>query len=88
MTPNETKSTILAPDGSVATYPTTYLSGDEARLLRDYKKFLDRHHIKEAAYCSDCWENNLQHGMKAFVTLNQILFQCRCRALFFEGPTL
>lgn len=82
-----TKSVIVAPDGTPASLPTVILTGDEARLLREYKKFLDRHRIKEAAYCTDCWEHNLQHGMDAYVTHDQILFRCRCRALYFQGPT-
>ena len=84
---DQTKSVIVAPDGTPASLPTVLLTGEEAKLLREYRKFLDRHRIKEAAYCSDCWESNLQHGMKAFVTPENILFQCRCRALYFHGPT-
>ena len=82
-----TVSRIVAPDGTPATLPTVYLTGEEAKLLREYRKFLNRHRIKEAAYCNDCWEHNLQHGMQAFVTNDQILFQCRCRALFYQGAT-
>jgi len=82
-----TKSVILGPDGVPATLPTVLLTGEEAKLLREYKKFLDRHRIKEAAYCHDCWEHNLQHGMAAFVTPDQIMFRCRCRMLFFQGAT-
>ena len=83
----QTKSVIVGPDGAPATLPTTRLTGVEAKLLREYKKFLNLHHIKEAAYCGDCWDHNRQNGMEAFVTDGQILFRCRCRALFFDGAT-
>ena len=81
------KAVIVAPDGTAANYPTVILTGDEARLLRTYKKFLNQHGLKEALYCNDCWESNLQHGCKAFVTDQQILIQCRCRVRFHQGQT-
>ena len=81
------QSVIVGPDGAPATLPTTRLTGEEAKLLRAYRKFLNSHNIKEAAYCGDCWNANLQHGMEAYVTDQQILFRCRCRALFFDGAT-
>lgn len=84
---DQTKSLIVGPDGAPASLPTTHLTGEEAKLLREYRKFLERHRIKEAAYCEDCWEANLQHGMEAFVTNERILFRCRCRALWFQGAT-
>ena len=85
--PEKTTALILGPDGVPASLSTVLLTGDEARLLRKYKQFLNRHHMKEAMYCEDCWEHNLQHGMEAFVTTERILFKCRCRAVYYEGPT-
>lgn len=82
-----TKSVILAPDGSVATLPTTILTGEEAQLLREYKKFLLRHGYKEALYCDSCWNQNLQHGTEAYVTDDRIGIKCRCRFTYFQGQT-
>lgn len=84
---DKTKATIVAPDGSLAHYPTIVLTGEEAKLLREYRKFKDRHRIKEANYCSDCWDGNRQDGMEGYVTPDKIFIRCRCRALFFNGPT-
>ena len=79
------KATILAPDGSVATMPTGILTGEEAALLREYKKFLTRHGYKEALYCARCWERNLAHGCEAYVTSGSIGIKCRCRFTYFHG---
>lgn len=84
---DQTTGTIVAPDGSVATRPTTILSKDEAELLRKYKKFLHAHGIREAVYCSACWDGDRADGMRAFVRDHQILFECRCRMLFYDGQT-
>ena len=83
-----TKSTILAPDGSMANIPTVLLTAEEARLLREYKKFLNRRGLKEAVYCNACWEQNLQCGTRFFVTDDQVFIQCRCQVRFFQGQTL
>lgn len=82
-----TTATIVAPDGTVANYPTLHLTGEEAKLLRAYKQFLYRHGYKEALYCSRCWEHNLAHGCEAFVTSEQIGIKCRCRLTVFQGAT-
>lgn len=83
MAANDT--TILAPDGRVATLPTTILEPFEAELLRQYKKFLERHGLQEALYCRACWNGERADGCKAFVTSTQISIQCRCRHRFFQG---
>ena len=87
MSAEQTKAVIVAPDGTAANYPTTILTGDEARLLRSYKKFLNQHGLKEALYCNACWEHNLQHGCEAYVTTDQIMIKCRCQVRFHQGQT-
>lgn len=84
---DKTTATILAPDGSVANLPTEILTGDDARLLRDYRRFLIRHGYKEALYCDRCWERNLARGTEAFVTPERIAIKCRCRLTYFQGQT-
>jgi ligand-binding sensor protein len=81
-------SQIVGADGTVLNAPTRLLSDEDARLLRTYKKFLLHFGLKEAMYCNSCYESNREHGMEAFVTDQRILFRCRCRSLFYEGPTL
>ena len=80
-----TDALILAPDGSVATKPTTLLTQEEAELLRRYKKFLNAHHLREALYCNDCWDGDRSDGCQAYVTDSQIGIICRCRLRFFSG---
>jgi hypothetical protein len=81
------EGSILTPEGEVASKPTLLLSTDEARLLRQYKKFLAAHGLREAVYCNTCFESNLDDGMRAFVTDGQILFECRHRMIFFQGAS-
>ena len=82
-----TSGTILEADGSVANKPTQLLTTDEARLLREYKKFLMTHGLREAVYCNECFSGNLSDGMRAHVTDGQILFECRHRMLFYSGQS-
>lgn len=84
---DKSKATILAPDGSIANIPAVSLTPEDARLLRDYKKFLARHRLREALYCADCWEGDRHDGCDATVTDAQIGIRCRCRMRFYAGPT-
>lgn len=84
---NQTTGTIVAPDGTIATRPTTVLSQGEAELLRKYKKFLAAHGIREAWYCQSCWDGERSDGMRVHVTEGQIVGECRCRMLFYQGST-
>ena len=84
---DKTSAQIVGPDGAVANKPALILDHNEAQLLRNYKKFLMKHGMREAVYCNDCWEGNRDDGMRAFVTDSQILFECRCRSLFHQGQT-
>jgi len=84
---DKTTARIVGPDGKAATYLTDVLSPEDAKLLRTYKKFLNRHGYKEALYCSRCWEQNLSHGCEAHVTDTDIGIRCRCRFTYFKGQT-
>lgn len=84
----KTTTQILGPDGSVATLATKILSDEDARLLRMYKKFLQRYGLREALYCQSCWTGDRADGCRAFVTTSQISIQCRCTHRFFQGHTL
>jgi hypothetical protein len=65
------------------------LTVEEAKLLRDYKKFLQRRGLVEALWCQACADRGsmMSSGMRAFVTDSQIGIRCRCRFLFHHGPT-
>ncbi len=65
----------------------TALSTEDAKLLRDYKRFLLRHGYKEALYCNVCHEAGRRDGLEAHVTSDDILLRCRCRNQFYKGPT-
>ena len=83
-----TAGAILDAHGEVVGKPTQVLTSDEARLLREYKKFLLTHGMREALYCNDCFAGNLDHdGMRAHVTDGQIMFECRHRMLFYQGQS-
>ena len=85
---DKTNSLIVSPDGTAANYPTVLLSMEDAKLLREYKKFLLRMGLKEAVYCNSCYERNLSHGTEFFVTSDQIMIKCRCQVRFYQGQTL
>lgn len=84
---SENDAVIVGPDGSIATIPQVSLTESEARLLRAYRRFLDHHHLREALYCNNCWEGNLQDGCGAAVTDFEILIKCRCKMRVYIGST-
>jgi hypothetical protein len=80
-------SVILGSDGEPMTIPTVMLSDEDARLLRDYKKFLLRHKLREALYCNDCWSGQKADGTEAHVTGENIMIRCRCKIRMHLGAT-
>lgn len=85
---NVVEGTIVGPNGEPpVSKPTQILSIEDARLLRQYKKFLAAHGMREALYCNECFGGNLHDGMRAHVTDGSIMFECRHRMLWFGGST-
>ena len=82
------EATILAPDGSVADVTHREITLDEAVLLRQYKKFLQRMGLREALYCQACWQGDRDDGCKAHVTPHEILIVCRCTVRSHVGMTM
>lgn len=83
-----TTGTLVDASGAVINRPTVILSQEEADLLRRYKKFLLKRGLREALYCTSCWNGNLADGIsEAFVTDAQILLKCNHRMLFFQGQS-
>ena len=82
-----TVGTLVDANGEVINKPTVLLTKEEAELLRKYKKFLQARGLREALYCSTCWDGDLSDGMDAHVTEGQILFKCSHRMLYFHGAT-
>lgn len=84
---NTTESVIVAPDGSLSQIPTIVISDEDAKLLREYKKFLQRQGLREALYCQHCWTGQRHDGCEAYVTASQIVIKCRCRNRFYHGAS-
>lgn len=64
------------------------LSGDEALLLRRYKKVLLELGLKEALRCNTCYKLNLPDGCEAQVLTNSIRIRCRCSDRTYFGMTI
>ena len=80
---------IVGPDGKLLQVQSRQLSMADAKLLREYKKFLLRHRLREAPVrCRDCFEVNREDFHHFFVTDSQIQYSCGCRQLFYQGQTL
>ena len=84
---DKTAAMIVAPDGTVASFPTIVISHEDAKLLRAYKKWLLRNGYREALYCNQCYSANRSDGLEAYVTDERMLFKCRCRAQYYQGAT-
>ena len=87
-TNGEMDAGLVSPDGTLLDRPEQVLTSAEVQLLRLYKKFLLSHGLSEALYCNECFRENRLHGMRAAVTDNNVLMECRCRRLTFTGITL
>lgn len=86
---DKSEALIIDPstgEGAVK-FQTEMLSAEEAKLLRDYKRFLQRRGLREALFCNTCSEQRRSDGTQAYVTAEQIGIKCRCRFLFHQGPT-
>ena len=63
------------------------ISQTDAEMLRKYKKFLERHHLKEALYCRTCEAADRPSGLRASVMDGTIDFACRCTVRRYRGQT-
>jgi len=86
--PEKTQSFILTPDGNPATIEGILIDPKDAQLLRQYKTFLAKYHLREALYCQDCWNGQRHDGCEAHVTTTQIVIKCRCKLRTYSGSTL
>lgn len=78
---------ILGADGQPAILPLLELALEDVKLLREYKKFLQRLGLREALYCNACFEGELGDGCEAHVTDGDVMIKCRCRLRFYKGQT-
>lgn len=80
--------TVMGPDEiTPQTIPTEEISFEDAKLLREYKKFLLKHDLREALYCQRCWGHNLNDGCEAHVTDSSVLIRCRCTLRHHRGTS-
>lgn len=86
--PGGPSATVMGPDDkTVQTVGTEEIDFVEAKLLRDYKKFLMKHDLREALYCNRCWQHDLSDGTEAHVTDSDILIKCRCTLRHYRGTS-
>lgn len=82
------EGTVMGPDDlTVQKVGTQEIDFDEAVLLRAYKKFLQKHELREALYCNRCWGHNLADGCEAHVTDSDIMIKCRCTLRHHKGSS-
>lgn len=84
---NVVEGTVLDANGQPTTLPTEILSLDEVRMLREYKKFLRKHQLREALFCQSCFQGDLHDGMEAYVTDGEVMMKCRHRMIYFKGAS-
>lgn len=85
--PQAGRATVMGRDGQMYNVTPIELSHDEALILRQYKKFLRRHGLREALYCQSCWNGDRHDGCEAHVTDSEIGIACRCRLRHYHGQT-
>jgi hypothetical protein len=86
--PSSVEGAIVGPNGELLARPTRLLTDDEARVIRAYKKIKLKYGFSEENHCHACGSSrDRSDGMRGFTTDQQIMFECRCRMLFYEGQS-
>jgi hypothetical protein len=74
---------ILDANGEPASRPTTLLTNDEAKLMRDFiRRIAHKHGLVFNTYCTNCDDR-----MTSKVEAGMIVFNCSCRMLFHRGQS-
>lgn len=63
------------------------IAQEDAELLRKYRKFLMKHHLKEKLWCNACEDRGDHPGVRANVTDGKIDIACRCTTRRYRGQT-
>jgi hypothetical protein len=72
------KSALVGPDGTPLDKPATFLTNDEAELLRQYQAWGAREGLQGSMTCNSCGK-----PMEVYVQ-SDIGFFCDCRVLFWR----
>ena len=75
----KTHAEILGPDGTPINKPATFLTFEEAQLLREYQAFGERESLQGEMQCGDCGKQ-----MEVYV-FSDIGFFCDCRILLWKA---
>ena len=82
----ELVSNLILPSGMAVTRDRIFSQAD-AELLRKYKKFLAKYHLREKLWCRKCEDAEDHPGLRASVTDSRIDFACRCTVRRYRGQT-
>jgi hypothetical protein len=84
--------TLYGADGQavVKDLPALMLSSAEARVLRDFKKILQKYQLQHNFRCAKCGQNrNSQPGYLDWtIGADKIILMCGCRQILYLGQTL
>lgn len=81
-------STLVDRDGNLLTKINVSLTTEEHKLLRMYRKFLAHRGLREALYCTACWNGSREDGTRASVTDHSALIECRCKTRSYYGMSV
>jgi hypothetical protein len=92
-------SSLIIPNGGSGTATVTEdgvtrvlaegrFSPDDARILRDFQKLLERYQLGYRLGCKVCLAEGLDSEMSGGISANKIAFACKHRMLSFVGQTL
>lgn len=85
---DRTVGRLVAPDGSVASRPTTLMSADAAAIIRAYFTWAMKNQLEPELFCATCYD--FSRSLKATYNIDeqQIAIVCQCQLRFFQGATL
>ena len=65
--------------------PDVPMAVADVYMLQRYKTFLNHYHLQEALWCLKCEDEGASSGVKAFVTVDSVVVQCRCQRRISSG---
>lgn len=76
---------IITPHGDQVEKPTTHLSAEAAKILRNYFHWIISQQLEPELYCAACWDGRRESKAQYFITDHEIAIICNCQLRYFAG---
>lgn len=78
---------ITDASGNEFEVATVFLTPEQARIMREYKKVLMTLGMVQATFCGNCPRHDREDAMRGHVADGEIVLHCRCTMWVYKGQT-